>query len=399
MHEDCMSIAEWGERQIAAPQTFQLSRILKDTSFPSRILDQVHHMALLVGRQPYLERVVPFTARDEMPLNLIHVRGESEPTKGPILLVHGAGVRANLFGAPVETNLVDALIEAGYDVWLENWRASIDLPPNLWTLDQAAAHDHPAAVEKVIAETGAANIKALIHCQGSTSFMMSAIAGLVPQVDLIISNAVSLHPVVPRWSKFKLNYAVPSVRLLTQYFDPHWGVCAPGLIPKFLTSLVRLSHHECNNTVCKMVSFTYGSGFPALWRHENLNDATHEWLKEEFGPVPLRFFQQMAQCVRRGHLVALESVSGMPNDYTAHTPKTDARFVFMAGEKSGCFLPESQIKTHAYFEALLPFDKQGQNYHTLHLWPNYSHLDVLIGKDAARDVFPTILAELERGAA
>ena len=46
-----------------------------------------------------------------------------------ILLVHGAGVRANIFQAPVRTTLVDLLVEHGFDVWLENWRASIDLAP------------------------------------------------------------------------------------------------------------------------------------------------------------------------------------------------------------------------------------------------------------------------------
>jgi pimeloyl-ACP methyl ester carboxylesterase len=256
---------------------------------PETVSSQFPSTTMSTLSAPPIERVVPFVARDGMPLNLLHIRGAKAPTRGPVLLVHGAGVRANLFRAPVETNIVAALLAAGYDVWLENWRASIDLPRNLWTLDAAAAYDHPAAVETVVAETGAQRIKAIIHCQGSTSFMMSAIAGLVPQVDTIITNAVSLHPVVPAWSRFKLRFAVPCVKRLTPYFDPHWGVHAPDLTAKFLTLLVRLSHHECKNTVCKLVSFTYGSGFPALWRHENLNEATHEWLKEEFGPVPLAF--------------------------------------------------------------------------------------------------------------
>ena len=145
----------------------------------------------------YQERIVPFTAGDGFECNLINVRGEQAPTKGPVILVHGAGVRANIFRAPVETTFVDYLVAHGYDVWLENWRASIDLPPNEWTLDQAALYDHPKAVEKVVTETGHDAIKAVIHCQGSTSFMMSAAAGLVPQVKTIVSNAVSLHPVVP----------------------------------------------------------------------------------------------------------------------------------------------------------------------------------------------------------
>src|SRR5215210_8976884 len=128
------------------------------------------------------ETVVPFTAGDGLECNLVHVTGRHAPTKGPALLVHGAGVRANIYRAPVSRTLVDVLVEEGYDVWLENWRASIDIPRNEWTLDEAAVLDHPRAVEKVVEETGAEHVQAVIHCQGSTSFMMSAVAGLVPRV-------------------------------------------------------------------------------------------------------------------------------------------------------------------------------------------------------------------------
>ena len=340
----------------------------------------------------YQERVVPFTAGDGFALNLINVRGSEPPTRGPVLLVHGAGVRANLFRAPTEVNIVDALIAAGYDVWLENWRASIDLPPNLWTLDQAAVYDHPRAVETVVAETRAQTIKAIIHCQGSTSFAMSAVAGLVPQVDTIVTNAVSLHPVVPRWSRFKLNVAVPMVRLLTPYVDCQWGVKAPHVTGWLIGLFVRMTHWECSNPVCKMVSFTYGSGFPALWRHEQVNEATHEWLRREFAHVPLTFFRQMAQCVNRGNMVSVEGLPSLPADFAAQPPRTSARFAFFAGARSGCFLPESQVRSH---EFLSSFRK---NYHTLHVLPEYSHLDVFIGKNAASDVFPLMLAELERSA-
>ena len=49
-----------------------------------------------------------------------------------------------------------------------------------------------------------------------------------------------------------------------------------GLVPKAVNLLVNLSHWECGNAVCKGVSFTYGSGFPALWSHENINEETHD---------------------------------------------------------------------------------------------------------------------------
>lgn len=341
-------------------------------------------------KQNYTEEIIPFTAGDGMALNLIHVQGEKLPTKGPVILVHGAGVRANIFRAPVKTTIVDALIEQGYDVWLENWRASIDFAPNLWTLDQAALYDHPQAVKKIIAETGASEIKAIIHCQGSTSFTMSAIAGLIPEVKVIVSNAVSLHPVVVKWSLTKIIYLVPLVKLMSQYLNPHWGVEAPTLIAKLVTLITNLTHHECNNAVCKQVSFTYGTGFPALWRHENLSETTHEWLKEEFAAVPLCFFDQIKRCIKTGHLVSVQGFDKLPTDYIQQAPKTDARFAFFAGEHNLCFLPQSQINSYQYFSSLR------DNYHSLHILPDYGHLDVFMGDNAARDIFPIMIAELDK---
>ncbi|MBG0832627.1 esterase [Planomonospora sp. ID67723] len=335
------------------------------------------------------ERVIPFTAGDGMSLNLVNVQGPSPPTRAPVILVHGAGVRSGVFRAPVPTNIVDALVARGHDVWLENWRASIDLPPNRWTLDQAALHDHPAAVRKVVEETGADRVKAIIHCQGSTSFMMSACAGLVPQVDTIITNAVSLHPVVPLWSRAKLRYAVPIAGRFLSYLDPSWGDRPPPGAATAITLLVKAGHHECASTVCKLVSFTYGSGFPALWRHENLDGVTHDaWIPDEFGPVPLTFFRQMDRCVRRGHLVAYEHLDGLPDDYTAQEPRTDARIVFLAGQRNRCFLPESQRRSYDFFSGFQP------RRHALHVLPGYSHLDVFFGGRAHRDVFPLIAEEL-----
>lgn len=336
------------------------------------------------------ERVIPFRAGDGFQCNLIHVQGERPPTRGPVLLVHGAGVRANIFRAPVKTTLVDALVERGYDVWLENWRASIDLPPNRWTLDQAAVYDHPVAVKTVLRETGASEMKAVIHCQGSTSFMMSAIAGLVPQVKTIVSNAVSLHPDIPWIERVKSFIALPIVSALTPFLNPQWGLRADGVVPKLIDGLVKLTHHECDNPVCKHASFTYGTGFPVLWRHENLNPETHEWLKREFAHVPMSFFRQMDRCVSKGHLVPVEGMRELPRDFVAQPPRTDARFAFFAGERNICFLPESQQRTHDFFQ------KQRKDYHSLHVVPGYGHLDMFIGKDAARDVFPIMLKELDR---
>lgn len=339
---------------------------------------------------PLQERLVPFRAGDGMALHLVNVRGPREPVRGPVVLVHGAGVRANIFRAPVAVTVVDYLVAEGWDVWLLNWRASIEHAPNRWTLDQAAVHDHPFAIRTILAETGAETVKALVHCQGSCSFVMSVVAGLVPEVDTVVSNAVSLHPIVPAGSRVKLAALLPMVGLVTDYIDPRWGEHAPTLAAKAIALGARLTHSACESGACRMVSFTYGSGDPALWRHENLSDETHAWIGGEFGAVPISFFQQMAACVRAGRLVRTGDFPALPADFTAQSPRTDARFALLAGARNQCFLPESQVATYDWL------NRHHKDRHALHLLHGYSHLDVFLGTHAARDVFPLIHAELAK---
>lgn len=339
-------------------------------------------------RAPLRERTVALQAGDGRPCNLINYRGEREPHRGPVLLVHGAGTHAGIFRPPTARTLVDELVADGYDVWNFNWRASIDFPANKWTLDQAAVYDYPAAVRRIVAETGHDRMKAVVHCQGSTSFFMAAVAGLVPEVTTIVSNAVSLHPVVPALSWWKVRVGAPLARYLTDYMNAQWGIAAPTLVAKTIDGIVRLTHHECRNAVCKHVSFTYGAGWPSLWSHNQLSDETHDWITQQFGFCPMSFFMQIGRSLRAGRIVAVDGLKELPPDVLACPPQTDARIVFLAGSASRCFLPASQTRSFEYFDRLRP------NYHQLYLLPEYGHLDVFIGKNAARDVFPIILSEL-----
>ena len=333
----------------------------------------------------YTFDIFPFKAFDGFQCNLWRLKSNSPSYKEPVLLIHGAGVRSNIFNPPNQKNLLDVLTDAGYDVWLENWRGSMECEKNEWNLDQVADNDHPAAVREICRVTGATSIKAIVHCQGSTSFMISAIKGLIPQVKTIVSNAVSLHPIVPQFSKFKLNYLVPAVKPITKYLNPQWGDYAPDLKAKAFKLLVKLTHPENDTNVGKFVSFTYGTGFPALWELENLTPETKDWIRTEFGNVPLTFFDQIKRSVKQGSLV---SAKGDVN-YGSLKPKTDARFVFLTGKLNKCFCSESQLITYTYF------NRQKSDYHQLYEFDRYSHLDIFLGKNAAEDVFPTIVKELK----
>lgn len=335
---------------------------------------------------------VPFDASDSLRLSLHNLKSAGPaPSKGPVLLVHGAGVRSNIFSPPNADTLPPVLARAGYDVWTIDWRGSIETPPNPWTLDQAAVHDYPAAVATIRERTGASQIKAVIHCQGSTSFMMSITAGLLPEVETVVSNAVALHTLVPPLARIKAMVATDTIGSRIDYINPQWGLYVTGFWPRLIDFWVRAIHHECNNAVCKYSSFTYGSGFPTLWLHENLSDETHEWLKGEFAHVPMTFFRQMKRCIAAGHLVSTGLYDELPADFVAQAPRTDARFTFLGGQYNACFTPNGMARTFDFF------DKYAPGRHAFHELAGYGHLDVFIGKNAHRDIFPMIVDELGKG--
>jgi hypothetical protein len=48
---------------------------------------------------------------------------------------------------------------------------------------------YPALIAAVLRETDRTTLKAVVHCQGSTSFALALAAGLLPEVTTIVSNA------------------------------------------------------------------------------------------------------------------------------------------------------------------------------------------------------------------
>ena len=86
----------------------------------------------------------------------------------------------------------------------------------------------PFAVKEVIKQTGADAVKAVIHCQGSCAFMMAITAGLIPEVSVVVSNSVALHPIMPRPARIKLLLAVGLLNCIEVTLNPQWGIHPPG---------------------------------------------------------------------------------------------------------------------------------------------------------------------------
>ncbi|MGA2926265.1 MAG: hypothetical protein ABSG43_09770 [Solirubrobacteraceae bacterium] len=341
------------------------------------------------GRHSLERRVVPFAVPDlAFALNLHNLRKAGERARGePVLLIPGSAVRAEMFyGQPVGTTIADYLLDCGFDVWVENWRASIDLPANSYTLDQGARFDHPAAVAAVLATTNAPSLRAVVHCQGSISFMMALSAGLLPAqtVSHVVSSAISLFFDVPWATWVKQRTMLPVVKVFGTGGDPQWGIRPQTPTGAALAWLARHAERPCGNGPCQVANYLFGTGWDVLFRHANVDDRVHAWSARELGYTPFSLIHQVADSCRNGHIVpATGAPPGTPASYLRRVAPTETRFTLIAGDNNRMFKPAGQKQTceflrqcglHADYVAL----------------EGYGHLDTFWGRHAAAKVFPVI---------
>jgi hypothetical protein len=329
-------------------------------------------------------------------LSLEHITSpDFEPWKGPVLLIAGSGVGARIFRPPgVSKTVVHRLVEGGYDVWASNWRASLGQPPREYALDDAAAIDHPDAVEFIREQTRSDGIKAVVHCLGSASFMLALASGRMPAITHVVSNAVSLHPVVPPGAELKIRSLASALDRLMPWWDPQWArdpemddrplpdVPAPAErnpLSRWLVDWVQLTHNECRSDVCNFGNFMYGDGRSTLYRESTLRKDTREWMENQLSWAPTRVYRQIARSLLAGHLVPMREWPDelLRGDLFETGPSTDARITFVAGSENRCFSPRSQQRTCEWFSSFQP----GQ--HKFETLDGFGHLDVWMREDSA----------------
>jgi pimeloyl-ACP methyl ester carboxylesterase len=331
------------------------------------------------------------TTDDGVRLELTRIRGGSQ---GPVLLVHGAGVRAEMFALPtIGTHFADYLAQHGYDVWLLDWRASIAMPPQEFTLDDAAQHDMPAAVAAVQEHTGQDSIQAVVHCAGANAFFMAMAEGRLPTVRTLVASQVALHLVTPPVStlKSRLRVAAALKNLGVRYMTPASDSGQRAL----QTAMAALSsvHLQCGSTYCHRLTFIYGH----LYRHTQLNEATHDRLDEQFGRCSIMALEHLSQMVTVGH--ARKFDHGAEENLRRYGSRTPPSYLdpqhfripitFLSGSRNRTYLPVSTQRTFDWLVAA-----HGPHLYTRHVVDGYGHLDTFMGARAATDTYPLMLQAL-----
>lgn len=327
------------------------------------------------------------TAKDGTLLRLTRFKGGG---KGPVLLSHGLGVSSRIFSLDtINTNLTEFLFAHGYDLWLLDYRSSIELEASRtqYSGDEIALQDYPAAVEKILQESGADGLHALVHCFGSTTFFMAMLGGL-KGVRSAICSQIGPHVVTPPVTALKSALYLPDglrflgVDSLTAYADTHddWN----EKLFNRLVALQPLAFEEwCSSPVCHRITFLYG----LLYEHDNLNRATHETLHELFGVASIDALDHLATMVRKRQIVDRDG----KDLYLPHIERLAIPITFIHGAENSCYLPESTAKS---YDLLLKVN--GSNLYQRHLVADYGHIDCIFGARASVDVFPLMLQHLER---
>lgn len=360
----------------------------------SRVPPSVFNPNALVRKKRPLRAPPPevhcFNSLDGVQLRLTRYQGGSE---GPVMLTHGLGVSSLIFSIDtIETNLVEYLCAHGFDVWLLDYRASIELrsAPTQFTADDVATQDYPAAVAKLLELTGAGSVQLVAHCFGSSTFFMALLAGL-QGVRSAVCSQVATHLAAPLITRIKCGLHFPEflaalgIRSLTAYVDSHAG-WKEQLYDQALKLYPLAAHERCKNSVCHRITFLYS----LLYEHEQLNAATHDALHEMFGVANVRVFEHLALMVRKGHVVSAEGGDA----YLPHLQRLAIPITFIHGAENQCFLPHSTEITYNLLR-----EKNSRNLYTRHVIAGYGHIDCIFGQNAVKDVYPVILGHLQATAA
>lgn len=338
-----------------------------------------------------------FTTEDQIGLSMLRFH-RGTPGEA-VLVIHGLTTSTDMFIMPEHDNLVNYLLDEGYDVWCLDYRMSNRFSYNLfktrYNMDDIALFDYPPALEVMRAEIGTTPIHVICHCLGAVSFMMSLFGRAVDGITSVIANSAALTPRVPAWSLAKLQMAPFLVETVLglPYLNPQWSE-DPGLSRgKLFSRVVSTLHRECDVPACHMLSLMWGTGWPALYSHDKLAPITHRRGGDLYGATSVHYYRHVRKMVLAGNAVKMEPgnpvYDALPDDYFAHAEEIETPVLLVTGDQNHVFT-DSNVVCYQRLEQIVP------GRHDLAILPGYGHQDPFMGDKVAAEVFPVFGEFLDR---
>lgn len=134
--------------------------------------------------------------------------------------------------------------------------------------------------------------------------------------------------------------------------------------------------HMCLSPTCHRIYAAYG---PVI-AHKNVNLATHNALRQIFGDIATKPFEQLGLIMRRGRAVSADG----QDIYLSNPARLDLPIHIISGTVNQIVLPESGDFTQKWLIRHMP---TSASKFTRRLLEGYAHNDCIIGKNVNADVF------------
>lgn len=330
----------------------------------------------------------------------------------PVVLIHGFAHSSRIFATEyVPRPLVRHLCDLGFDVWL------LDLPTSTArksrilqsSFDAVAEQDVRPAIDRVLDESGAKQVDVIAHCMGAAVFSMAVLSGKLGSRSPVKPSPVR-RAILSQISPFIVGSPSNQLRSELAAFlrdvvqldhidvsarKPDSLVAALGdrVASTYWTPDAERNAHATDVpcprrydiATCNRITAVFGRN----WNHRNLAPSTHKNLHHLLGYANMRTFSQIVDFVQRRRVVFEEGINLY---YIEQAIKERFKFPVLSlhGADSDVFDPLTSIGSARRFQQV-----NGKVGYFVSVYPGYGHLDLWIGKDAPRDVYPDVVKFLE----
>ncbi|PWY86597.1 FAD/NAD(P)-binding domain-containing protein [Aspergillus sclerotioniger CBS 115572] len=223
------------------------------------------------------------------------------------------------------------------------------------------------------------------HCQGSVALAMGLLDDTIDRTQLlgITANSVFMNQVLAYWNSVKA-----ATTLLIRIYEFISGTYYPigsrddnGLFQKVLDVLLRFYPVEnrrdiCTSKLCHRTTFAFG----LCWNHQNLDTNIHDNVGQFFGDTHTKILEHVTRMGTHGACLDNELNPLLTEKNILYLEGLP--ILFISGTFNEVFKPESTLRDYEMLRR-----RFGEHLYRRFLAEGYGHLDLIIGKNAARDVY------------
>lgn len=290
--------------------------------------------------------------------------------KYPVILVHGLASNYRNMDFPIkDLSLAHYLSKAGFDCWIVDLRGSGlskkgPFTAFRWYFDDYVFYDLPAAVDAILKETGAKKIHWIGHSLG----------GLLS------------FPFAQFYKKSQV------LRSLTTIASPMTTTSRPGYFQvthrfdRILKLFPKLPYRTLSRVAVRFVDLLLGLEGNALFSRDNMTrEILVEIMRHAVESVPSSLILQIHDWLNHNYFASRDKKI----DYTESLSSMTMPILMMAGSVDS-FTPLADIRLAfrripSEKKTLMVFGKSRGHEH------DYGHIDLVLGKNAPKEVFPQIL--------